>query len=115
MMPSLQTPRGKLAFLYNETGRRKEACRIAHKILTEDVKVYGFNTFKLHRDLKVSSKIKLNNCQTNKKNMKNIRFYRKWNILVYIGILCMLLACADHMLQGDGNSEANQQNQKMKN
>ena len=43
--------------------------------------------------------------------MKNIRFYRKWNILVYIGILCMLLACADHMLQGDGNSEANQQNQ----
>lgn len=47
--------------------------------------------------------------------MKNIRFYRKWNILVYIGILCMLLACADHMLQGDGNSEANQQNQKMKN
>ena len=44
--------------------------------------------------------------------MKNIRFYRKWNILVYIGILCMLLACADHMLQGDGNSEANQQNQK---
>lgn len=52
MMPSLQTPRGKLAFLYNETGRRKEACRIAHKILTEDVKVYGFNTFKLHRDLK---------------------------------------------------------------
>ena len=44
--------------------------------------------------------------------MKNIRFYRKWNILVYIGILCMLLACADHMLQGDGNSEANQQRKR---
>lgn len=52
MMPSLQVPRGKLAFLYNETGRIEEARKIAHKILTEDVKIYGFNTFKLHRDLK---------------------------------------------------------------
>lgn len=52
MMPSLQAPRGKLAFLYNETGRRKEALAIAHEILTEDVKVYGFDTFRLHRELK---------------------------------------------------------------
>lgn len=52
MMPSLQAPRGRLAFLYNETGRRKEALVIAHEILTEDVKVYGFDTFRLHRELK---------------------------------------------------------------
>ena len=52
MMPSLQAPRGRLALLYNETGRRKEALAIAHEILTEDVKVYGFDTFRLHRELK---------------------------------------------------------------
>ncbi len=52
MTPSLQAPRGKLVFLYNETGRRKEALAIAHEILIEDVKVYGFDTFRLHRELK---------------------------------------------------------------
>ena len=52
MMPSLQLPRGKLAFLYNETGRKEEAVAIAHDILTEDVKVYSFSTFDLHRDLR---------------------------------------------------------------
>lgn len=52
MMPSLQTPRGKLAFLYNEIGRKKEAMEIAHNILTEDVKIYNFSTYDLHRDLK---------------------------------------------------------------
>ena len=44
--------------------------------------------------------------------MKNIRSYKKWNILAYIGILGMLLACADHMLQGDGNSGNNRQDNK---
>lgn len=52
MVPSLQMPRGRLAFLYNETGRRHEAFMIAREILTEEVKVYGFETFTLHRDLK---------------------------------------------------------------
>ena len=52
MMPSLQTPRGKLAFLYYKTERIEEARKIAYQILTEDIKVYGFDTFKLHRDLK---------------------------------------------------------------
>lgn len=52
MVPSLQVPRGRLVFLYNETGRRKEALAMAHEILTEDVKVYGFDTFRLHRELK---------------------------------------------------------------
>lgn len=52
MMPSLQTPRGKLAFLYNEIGRKKEAMEIGHNILTEDVKIYNFSTYDLHRDLK---------------------------------------------------------------
>lgn len=51
MMPSLQIPCGKLAFLYNEIGRKEEAITIARNILTEDVKVYGFDTFNLHRDL----------------------------------------------------------------
>lgn len=52
MVPTLQIPRGKLAFLYNEIGRKKEAVEIAREILTEHVKVYGFDTFKLHRELK---------------------------------------------------------------
>lgn len=52
MMPSLQTPRGRLAFLYHEMGRKQEALVIAKGLLTEEVKVYGFDTFILHRDLK---------------------------------------------------------------
>ncbi|WP_291529866.1 O-antigen ligase family protein [Bacteroides sp. UBA939] len=52
MVPALQMPRGKLAFMYNEIGRRKEAVEIAREILDEHVKVYGFETFKLHRELK---------------------------------------------------------------
>ena len=51
-MPSLRLARGRLAFLYNETGRKEEAVAIAHEILTEDVKVYSFSTFDLHRDLR---------------------------------------------------------------
>ncbi|WP_303207154.1 O-antigen ligase family protein [Bacteroides oleiciplenus] len=52
MVPTLQTPRAKLAFLYNEIGKKEEALAIAHKLLTEKVKVYDFATFYLHRDLK---------------------------------------------------------------
>lgn len=33
--------------------------------------------------------------------MKNNAKCKKWRILAYIGILGMLLACADHMLQDD--------------
>lgn len=51
MVPTLQTPRAKLAFLYNEIGRKEEAVAIAHELLTEKVKVYDFTTFYLHRDL----------------------------------------------------------------
>lgn len=66
MVPSLQAPRGRLAFLYNETGRRKEALAIAHEILAEDVKIYGFDTFRLHRELKRIFEDDLNNCLTKK-------------------------------------------------
>ena len=52
MVPTLQTPRAKLAFLYNEIGRKEEAVAIAHELLTEKVKVYDFTTFYLHRNLK---------------------------------------------------------------
>lgn len=52
MMPSLQTPRGKLAFLYQETGRKQEALLLANELLTEKVKVYGFATHELHLKLK---------------------------------------------------------------
>lgn len=51
MVPALQTPRAKLAFLYNEIGKKEEAVAIAHELLTEKVKVYDFTTFYLHRDL----------------------------------------------------------------
>ena len=52
MMPTLQTPRGKLAFLYQETGRKQEALLLANELLTEKVKVYGFATHDLHLKLK---------------------------------------------------------------
>lgn len=41
--------------------------------------------------------------------MKKIRFHKKWNILVYIGILGTLLACADHILQENGRSNKNEE------
>lgn len=52
MVPSLQMPRGRLALLYNDMGRKQEALAIVREILSEKVKVYGFATFTLHRDLK---------------------------------------------------------------
>ncbi len=52
MVPTLQTPRGRLAILYNEIGRKKEAIRIVQEILKEETKVYNFDTFRLHRELK---------------------------------------------------------------
>ena len=52
MMPALQTPRGKLAFLYQETGRMQEALLLANELLIEKVKVYGFATHDLHLKLK---------------------------------------------------------------
>lgn len=52
MVPSLQKPRGKLAILYKDMGRHEEATAIVREILTEKVKVYSFETFLLHRELK---------------------------------------------------------------
>lgn len=52
MVPTLQTPRGRLAILYNEIGQKKEAIRIVQEILKEETKVYNFDTFRLHRELK---------------------------------------------------------------
>lgn len=52
MVPSLQMPRGRLAVLYKKMGRRQEAVALVREILTEKVKVYGFDTFTLHRELK---------------------------------------------------------------
>lgn len=52
MVPTLQTPRGRLVFLYYEMNRRSEASALAHELLTEEIKVYDFDTFILHRDLK---------------------------------------------------------------
>lgn len=52
MVPSLQMPRGRLAVLYKQIGRRQEALALVREILSEKVKVYGFDTFSLHRELK---------------------------------------------------------------
>lgn len=52
MEPSKQMAHARLALLYYETGRVNEAVVIARSILTEKVKVYGFETFELHRNLK---------------------------------------------------------------
>lgn len=52
MVPSRQRARSKLALLYLKQGRKQEAKRIAHQILTEKVKVYGFETYEIHEELK---------------------------------------------------------------
>ncbi|WP_458409072.1 O-antigen ligase family protein [Bacteroides congonensis] len=52
MVPSRQRARSKLALLYLKQGRQQEAKRIAHQILTEEVKVYGFETYEIHEELK---------------------------------------------------------------
>jgi hypothetical protein len=52
MVPARQVPRGRIALLYKETGREADGLRLAREILNEDVKVYGFDTFELHRELR---------------------------------------------------------------
>lgn len=53
MVPSKQRARSKLAILYRKLGRKEEAKRIANEILTEKVKVYGFATYEIHKNLKM--------------------------------------------------------------
>lgn len=52
MVPSLQQARGRLVFLYKEMGKQQEAYQLARELMSEKVKNYGFNTFKLHQKLK---------------------------------------------------------------
>lgn len=52
MVPSKQRARGRLAFLYKETGRYQKGKYLAQEILNEDVKVYGFDTYDLHKEIK---------------------------------------------------------------
>ncbi len=47
--------------------------------------------------------------------MKNIGKCKKWRILACIGILCMLFACADHMLQDDERSTTRRSKNKIEN
>lgn len=61
MVPSRQKARYKLALLYQEQGRIPEAVRLAHEILTEKVKVYGFETYQMHRNLRRIFENQLNN------------------------------------------------------
>lgn len=52
MIPSRQKGRYKLALLYNETGRIKEAVNLAKMLLNEEVKNYSFETYDMHQHLK---------------------------------------------------------------
>lgn len=51
MAPSKQKPRARLAILYQKQGRTSEALAIAREVLTEKVKIYGFGTYEIHREL----------------------------------------------------------------
>lgn len=51
MVPSMQRARSRLAFLYREMGDEEKARDMTREILTEKVKVYGFETYRLHREL----------------------------------------------------------------
>ena len=52
MVPSLQKARYKLALMYYQQKRISEANRLANEVLTEKVKVYGFETYEMHRELR---------------------------------------------------------------
>lgn len=52
MVPSLQLARARLAILFRDQGRYPEALALAREILAEPVKVYGFATYELHRELR---------------------------------------------------------------
>lgn len=52
MVPSRQKAKGRLVFLYKRMGKQEKAKRLAHLLLTEKVKNYGFETFELHEKLK---------------------------------------------------------------
>ena len=68
MVSALQAARGRLTFLYHDLGREEEALRLAEELLTEKVKVYGFDTHALRLKLKKTFEGKLNNCFTKKSN-----------------------------------------------
>ena len=55
---SEQKARGRLAFLYKKMGKNGEAYELANILLTEKVKNYGFETFKLHSKLKKEFQLK---------------------------------------------------------
>lgn len=52
MVPSRQRARAKLALLYMEMGLVQDARNIAKEVLNEEVKVYGFETYRIHQELK---------------------------------------------------------------
>lgn len=52
MVPSRQKARYKLALLYHYQDRIPEAVGLAKELLTEKVKVYGFETYEMHKELK---------------------------------------------------------------
>lgn len=52
MVPVRQHARTRLALLYHMLGREKEGRNLAERILQEEVKVYGFETYELHKQLK---------------------------------------------------------------
>ena len=52
MVPSRQKARYKLALLYYRQGRIPEAVELANEILTEKVKIYDFETYEMHRELR---------------------------------------------------------------
>ena len=52
MVPSRQKARYKLALMYYQQKRISEANRLANEVLTEKVKVYGFETYEMHRELR---------------------------------------------------------------
>ena len=52
MVPSRQKARYKLALLYYRQGRIPEAVVLANEILTEKVKIYSFETYEMHRELR---------------------------------------------------------------
>lgn len=52
IIPSRQKARARLAVLYRKNGNYAQGFQLAQEILTEPLKIYGFDTYELHKQLK---------------------------------------------------------------
>lgn len=54
MVPAKQKARFKLALLYKNNEQYDKGKRLAQEILNENIKIYSFHTYEMHKELKAA-------------------------------------------------------------